>query len=145
MSQLPDKDRLPLNVLPHSAKVDRLRTAVPPDGKDGATLTTTIIGDPEQVEKIVGVLRSIFDPEIPVNIYDLGLVYKIDASADGVVTIDMTLTSPGCPVAAALVGQVQQGVAALPNIKSATVNLVWEPPWTKARISEAAMLELGMF
>jgi FeS assembly SUF system protein len=147
MSDAPGKDRLPLNVLAKSAKVEELRDAVAREGDraGAAALQTQTSGDPAMIERVVGALRSVFDPEIPLNIYDLGLVYRIDVSADGAVVIDMTLTSPGCPVAASLVAQVQQGVAALPGIASATVNLVWEPAWTKGRMSEAAMLELGLF
>jgi FeS assembly SUF system protein len=147
MSQSSGKDRLPLHVLKKSAKVDELRDAVARDAgaKVQGALQTQTLGDPALIEKVIGSLRGIFDPEIPVNIYDLGLVYRIEISADGAAVIDMTLTSPGCPVAASLVAQVQQGVAAVHGITSATVNLVWEPPWTKGRMSEAAMLELGLF
>jgi FeS assembly SUF system protein len=85
----------------------------------------------------------VFDPEIPVNIYELGLVYDIDVAQDGEVTITMTLTTPHCPVAGSLPGEVQDKVAAIEGVRKAHVNLVWEPAWTPERMSEAAKLELG--
>jgi FeS assembly SUF system protein len=102
---------------------------------DGATLE----------EKIVTALRSCYDPEIPVNIYELGLVYKLDVSPEGAVQIDMTLTSPACPVAGSLPGDVERRVKAVPGVTTAKVNVVWDPPWDKSRMSEAAMLQLGLF
>ncbi|MBY0228797.1 MAG: iron-sulfur cluster assembly protein [Gemmataceae bacterium] len=95
-------------------------------------------------ERVVAVLQSIHDPEIPVNIHELGLIYKLDVSPAGEVGIDMTLTSPNCPVAGSLVGEVQRKVAALPGVAKADVRLVWEPPWDKSRMSEAAMMFLGL-
>ena len=95
-------------------------------------------------ERVVAVLQSIYDPEIPVSIHELGLIYKLDILPTGEVAIDMTLTSPNCPVAGSLVGEVQRKVAAVPGVTSAKVALVWEPPWTKARMSEAAMMFLGL-
>ena len=95
-------------------------------------------------ERVKATLRTIFDPELPVNIYDLGLIYKVAVSPESDVAIDMTLTSPACPVAGSLVGEVQRKVAALPQVKSARVELVWEPPWDKSRMSEEVALELGL-
>ena len=95
-------------------------------------------------ERVVAALQSIYDPEIPVSIHELGLIYKLDILPTGEVAIDMTLTSPNCPVAGSLVGEVQRKVAAVPGVTSAKVALVWEPPWTKARMSEAAMMFLGL-
>jgi FeS assembly SUF system protein len=91
----------------------------------------------------VAALSTVFDPEIPVNIYELGLVYDVAISDDKEVTITMTLTTPHCPVAGSLPGEVQDKVAAIEGVKAANVNLVWEPPWTPERMSEAAKLELG--
>ena len=95
-------------------------------------------------ERVKAALRTIFDPELPVNIYDLGLIYKIAVGPESDIAIDMTLTSPACPVAGSLVGEVQRRVAALPQVKSARVELVWEPPWDKSRMSEEVALELGL-
>ncbi|HZL84961.1 MAG TPA: DUF59 domain-containing protein [Candidatus Krumholzibacteria bacterium] len=94
--------------------------------------------------RIVEVMQSVFDPEIPVNIYELGMVYDIavDDAANAVVT--MTLTSPMCPVAGSLPGEVETKVAAVAGLASARVDLVWEPAWTPERMSEAAKLQLGM-
>lgn len=94
---------------------------------------------------VVEVLRTVFDPEIPVNIYDLGLIYRIDIDAANHVKVRMTLTSPGCPVAGSLPGSVEQKVEAIPEVSGAEVELVWDPPWDKTRMSEAAMLDLGLF
>lgn len=94
-------------------------------------------------EKIVEALKEVYDPEIPVNIYDLGLIYKVDVSEDGVVNIDMTLTAPGCPVAETFPGMVEQTVVMVEGVSSAHVELVWDPPWTMERMTEEARLELG--
>ena len=99
----------------------------------------------ELEDKIIGVFKRVFDPEVPANIYELGLIYGVDVQPSGVVKIEMTLTTPACPTAASLVGEVQRKVAALPGVKSAEVNLVWSPPWTPARMTEAARLQLGIF
>lgn len=102
----------------------------------------------EQVEqlraKVVEVLYSCFDPEIPVNIYELGLIYGVEVKPEGAVDIRMTLTSPGCPVAGTLPREVEYKVSRLPQIVSAHVELVWDPPWDKSRMSEAAKLQLGI-
>jgi FeS assembly SUF system protein len=96
-------------------------------------------------EKVVAVLRTVFDPEIPVNIYELGLIYDLKVSPSGQVEIRMTLTSPACPVAGALPEEVRQKVAAVPGVTDAKVELVWDPPWEVSRMSEAAQLQLGLF
>ncbi|MCY2953294.1 MAG: SUF system Fe-S cluster assembly protein [Planctomycetota bacterium] len=95
-------------------------------------------------EKVVAALRTVYDPEIPVNLYDLGLIYDIDIDPDNTVRIRMTLTAPGCPVADLIPAQVQTAVESIPEVKSATVDLVWEPTWTKEMMSEAARLDLGL-
>lgn len=94
--------------------------------------------------KVIEALQQIYDPEIPVNIYELGLIYDVTIDADNVVHIKMTLTAPACPVAGSLPGEVEQRVQAIPEVKSADVELVWEPPWSRDRMSEAALLTLGM-
>lgn len=96
-------------------------------------------------ERVLDVLRSCYDPEIPVNIYELGLVYDVDVSAAGDVSIRMTLTSPMCPVAGSLPPEVEEKVRALDGVTSATVEVVWDPPWNPGMMSEAARLELNMF
>jgi len=96
-------------------------------------------------EKITAALKQIYDPEIPVNIVDLGLIYSIEVSDSSSVNIEMTLTSPGCPVAGTFPGMVQTAVLTVPEITEAKVDLVFEPPWTKDRMSETAKLELNMF
>ena len=95
-------------------------------------------------DKIIAALRTIFDPEIPLNIYELGLIYDIDIALSNDVRVTMTLTAPGCPVAGQLVAEVQRKTAAVEGVKSADVQLVWEPAWTKDRMSEAALLDLGL-
>ena len=95
--------------------------------------------------EVEAVLRTVYDPEIPVNIYDLGLIYRVQVSDSGVVDIDMTLTAPGCPVAQTFPGEVESKVMEVPGVTDARVELVWEPPWTPERMTEAARLELGMF
>ena len=94
-------------------------------------------------EKLVDMLKTVFDPEIPVNVYDLGLIYKIDVSEDGAVSIDMTLTAPNCPAADFIMEDVRQKVESIDGVNSATINLVFEPEWDKDMMSEEAKLELG--
>jgi FeS assembly SUF system protein len=96
-------------------------------------------------EKIIAALRTCYDPEIPVNIYEMGLIYDIEVEPAGDVVLRMTLTSPACPVAGSLPPEVQAKVTAIPGVRSARVDLVWDPPWTPERMSEAARLQLGMF
>lgn len=96
-------------------------------------------------EAVVAALKTVFDPEIPVNIYDLGLIYDIAISDERHVDLKMTLTSPGCPVAQTFPGTVEQAVNLVEGVSDCTVELVWEPTWTQERMSEVARLELGMF
>ena len=95
-------------------------------------------------EKVIEALKEIYDPEIPVNIYDLGLIYGVDVSDDGDVEIMMTLTTPHCPVAESMPGEVELRVASVPGIRDAEVNLVWDPPWGPDKMTDEARLELGM-
>ena len=94
-------------------------------------------------EKIVAMLKTVFDPEIPVNVYDLGLIYKIDVADSGDATIDMTLTAPNCPAADFIMEDVRQLIESIDGVNSATINLVFEPEWDKDMMSEEAKLELG--
>ena len=92
---------------------------------------------------VVEALQTVYDPEIPVNIYDLGLIYDVDVDQDGSVSIEMTLTSPACPVAGTLPGEVEARVRDVPGVTDVDVELVWEPSWSPERMSEVAKLELG--
>ena len=98
----------------------------------------------EIYENVVSALKDIFDPEIPVNIYDLGLIYGVDVGDDGAVVVSMTLTTPHCPVAETMPAEVELRVSAVPGVRDAEVNLVWDPPWDPAKMSDEAKLELGM-
>ena len=95
-------------------------------------------------ESVIDALREIFDPEIPVNIYDLGLIYGVDVSPEADVAVTMTLTTPHCPVAESMPGEVELRVSTVPGVRDAEVNLVWDPPWDPAKMSDEARLELGM-
>ncbi len=95
--------------------------------------------------EVIEALRLVYDPEIPVNIYELGLIYDIDVDAHGFVDIEMTLTSPACPVAGTLPGEVEAKVRQVEGVVNVHVELVWEPPWSMDRMSEEAKLELGFF
>jgi FeS assembly SUF system protein len=144
---------VPLNVLPHSGKVDQLRQEVQtnPPAKNLADQTIVeravdTTKSPQQkaiVEKVIDALRTIFDPEIPVNIYDLGLIYDIAVDEQNAVKVKMTLTAPACPVAGSLPPEVERKIETIAEVSSAKVELVWDPPWSKDRMSEAALLELG--
>lgn len=95
-------------------------------------------------EKVVAALRTCYDPEIPVNIHELGLIYGVDVNADGQVAIRMTLTSPACPAAGSLPREVEDKARAVPGVTSAKVEIVWEPIWEPSRMTEAARLQLGL-
>lgn len=96
------------------------------------------------LDEIIAALRRVFDPEIPVNVYDLGLIYRIDAAKDGAVEIDMTLTAPGCPVAGTMLEMVKQAVSLVGGVSDCDVRLVFDPPWDMSRMSEETQLELGL-
>ena len=95
-------------------------------------------------ENVITALRTVFDPEIPVNIYDLGLVYDLDIDGEGKVDIRMTLTAPGCPVAATFPDEVAMRVQQVPGVEDVRVELVWEPPWTIDRLTDEVKLQLGL-
>jgi FeS assembly SUF system protein len=126
---------------PHSSLPPEVGTSTPAS----AETRTGPVDVGEMEEKIIAALRSCYDPEIPVNIYEMGLIYDLDIAPSGDVSVRMTLTSPACPVAGSLPPEVQAKVAAVPGVQSAKVEVVWDPPWTPERMSEAARLELGMF
>jgi len=94
---------------------------------------------------LIEAMKTVYDPEIPVDIYELGLIYEIDIAADGTVAIDMTLTAPGCPVAGILPGQVAEAAAKVTGVGEVAVEIVWDPPWDMSLMSEAARVELDMF
>jgi FeS assembly SUF system protein len=146
-----------LNVLPHSGKVEQLRaeaasqaTPKPASHPDQTVIDRAL--DPNKTaqqklieEKVIEVLRTVYDPELPVNIYELGLIYEVRVdAADGSVYVKMTLTAPACPVAGSLPPEVERKIETIPEVPRATVELVWDPPWTRERMSEAALLELGL-
>jgi FeS assembly SUF system protein len=117
--------------------------------KGGPLQTANMVNDAERSAPlkplIVKALSRVFDPEIPVNIYDLGLIYEIIVDASAAVGIRMTLTAPACPAAQFLPEQVRAAASAVPGVSDVKVDVVWEPPWDRERMSEAAKLQLGMF
>jgi len=104
---------------------------------------TPITAFPLEVQ-VIEAIQTCYDPEIPVNIYELGLIYDLRVSAEGDVEIKMTLTSPHCPVAGSLPGEVQEKVRTVPGVKDVKLELVWDPPWEMSKMSEAAKLALGL-
>ena len=118
---------------------DEINTGQSEPPREGLTVQELVLE-----EQVIDALRGVYDPEIPVNIYDLGLIYDIDIDEDFVVNIQMTLTTPGCPVAQTFPGTVECAVKCVDSIKDAKVELVWDPPWTKDRMSEDALLSLGL-
>lgn len=135
---------------PPKARVDLDEPAErKPDYLDGFLAqkpVATSAGEPggDLYEEVIGALKEIYDPEIPVNIYELGLIYGVDITPDNHVAVTMTLTTPHCPVAESMPGEVELRVGAVPGVGSAEVNLVWDPPWDPAKMSDEAKLELGM-
>ena len=113
------------------------------DGDTGATLSDA---QREEIkEQALAALRTCCDPELPVNIVELGLIYHLEVVANGVVKVDMTLTAPNCPAAGSLPAEVRSKIKSIPGVFDARVRLVWDPPWTQDRMSEAARLDLGLF
>ncbi len=127
-----------------SAKLERKRDYL--EGFLAAKPADADTGEPGGVlyEGVVAALKDIFDPEIPVNIYDLGLIYGVDVSPEASVAITMTLTTPHCPVAESMPAEVELRVSSVPGVRDAEVNLVWDPPWDMAKMTDEAKLELGM-
>lgn len=120
-----------------------------PDPPAPTNETRDVVADPQKTAelkpRIIEALSTVFDPEIPVNIWELGLVYDVVVDAGGVAGVRMTLTAPGCPVAQSLPVEVADKVKAVPGVTDAKVDIVWEPPWTKDRMSDAAKLQLGLW
>ena len=117
---------------------------VEPEYKDEGQILKPSSTEHPLYNKIVEACKTVYDPEIPVNIYDLGLIYKIDINEENNVFIEMTLTSPNCPVAESLPNSVKENILKIDGIKDVDLKLVWDPPWTKDKMSEAAKLELNL-
>lgn len=153
MNDTPGKSTRSLSVLPNSGKVDQLKAefaadaARPPAGEAPAPIDDAGWSASRRAlrDRVIEVMRTVYDPEIPVNIFDLGLIYSIDVSESGAVAVRMTLTAPGCPVAGTLPNEIRRKIEGVEGVASATVELVWSPPWHKGMMSEAALLELGLF
>ena len=131
-----------------SLDLSALTAPAPADAAEAKTeepVQTDPLKTLELTPRIVEQLSSVYDPEIPVNIYELGLIYDIAVASDGLVVIRMTLTAPGCPAAVTLPAEVQGKVKSIEGVTDARVDIVWEPPWDKDRMSEAAKLQLGIF
>ena len=125
---------------------------IPPDVPDSpasSSDTSSLVRDEAKTDElspqIVDAIRTVYDPEIPVNIWELGLIYDVLVDASGVAGIRMTLTAPGCPAAQSLPVEVANKVKAVPGVSDATVDVVWDPPWSKDMMSEAAKLQLGLW
>ncbi len=118
-------------------------TAEPKDKLEGAPLIRPSSTDHPLYDQVVAACRTVYDPEIPVNIYDLGLVYTIEISEAGAVQIVMSLTAPGCPVAGEMPGWVADAVSAIPGVSTVDVEITWDPPWGMDMMSDEARLELG--
>jgi FeS assembly SUF system protein len=113
---------------------------------DGGDVQRPEPGDLDEAlqERVIEAIKTVYDPEIPVNIVDLGLVYELLAKRDGTVYVEMTLTTPHCPVAGSMPGKVEEAIRTVDGVKDARVKLVWTPPWTQERMTEEAKLELGL-
>ena len=111
---------------------------------DAATPESKGVDTAELKEKVLAAMRTCYDPEIPVNIYDLGLIYDTRVEPTGEVFVKMTLTAPGCPAAGTLPGEVEDKIRVLPTVKDVKVEVIWDPPWDKSKMSEAALLQLGL-
>jgi FeS assembly SUF system protein len=113
--------------------------------EDTQTIAPAVVTEPSPLEaEVLEALQTIYDPEIPVNIYELGLIYGVDVTPEGDVAIRMTLTAPACPVAGSLPGEIETRVREIEGTRVVKVELVWDPPWTQDRMSEAAKLQLGL-
>jgi FeS assembly SUF system protein len=126
--------------VPHAAPVDQ----VPAIASASPKQPMTLVEARNLKERVIEVMKSIFDPEIPVNIYELGMVYNVSVDLTGNVDVTMTLTSPACPVAGSLPGEVQNKIKSAPGVNNAKVDLVWAPPWSKDMMSDAAKLQLNI-
>jgi FeS assembly SUF system protein len=119
-------------------------TSTEPSGEGAASALSQAELD-RLTDRLIEAFKTVFDPEIPVDIYELGLIYKVDVSDDRDVAVDMTLTAPGCPVAGEMPGWVEDAVRAIPDVRHVKVDLVFDPPWDPSRMSDEAKLQLNMF
>jgi FeS assembly SUF system protein len=126
---------------------EETKTDAKPASAESAERPSAILPDEmaRLTGEIVGALKTVYDPEIPADIYELGLIYKVDIDDDRMVNIDMTLTTPNCPSAAELPMQVENAVAGVPGVREAKVNIVWDPPWDPGRMSDEARTVLNMW
>lgn len=123
-----------------------LSTDIAPSGDEaGAVESVRSEAEEQLLADVVKALKTVYDPEIPADIYELGLIYRIDLEADGVVEIDMTLTAPGCPVAGEMPVWVKNAVNAVPGVSDVSVNMVFDPPWDQSRMSDEARMALDMW
>ena len=147
MIETPDETNLPDSTTTtevQAADIQPDATDVVADNPPSVSLQS-VAEDDSLLERVISGVREVFDPEIPLNIYDLGLIYRIDIDTDNQVAIDMTLTSPMCPVAGSLPGEVENAARGVAGVADVVVELVWDPPWEPEVMSEAARLELGLF
>jgi FeS assembly SUF system protein len=149
-----DRPTSPLSVTTVSSVPPAVADSMPPEGPaargSSATLNATGVAiPPEELERltadIVAALKTVYDPEIPADIYELGLIYRVDIDDDRNVSIDMTLTAPGCPVAAEMPGWVENAVSLVPGVGNVTVAMVFDPPWTPDRMSDEAKVALDWY
>ena len=138
-----------MNDLPTTAAAGEAPIAPEPESNSVMPRATGSAIPPEELERltadIVAALKTVYDPEIPADIYELGLIYRVDIDDDRNIEIDMTLTAPGCPVAGEMPGWVEQAVLEIPGVRSCKVDLVFDPPWDPSRMSDEAKLQLNMF
>ena len=129
----------------NEANVNEMNSPTAPTGVECTAVSQSQGVDTVTIkEKVLAAMRTIYDPEIPVNIYDLGLIYDTQVEPTGEVRVKMTLTAPGCPAAGTLPGEVEDKIRVLPLVKGVKVEVVWDPPWDKSKMSEAALLQLGL-
>lgn len=119
-------------------------TSTEPSGEGAASALSQAELD-RLTDRLIEAFKTVFDPEIPVNIYELGLIYKVDVSDERDVAVDMTLTAPGCPVAGEMPGWVEDAIRSIPDVRNIKVDLVFDPPWDPSRMSDEAKLQLNMF
>lgn len=141
VSELTKKREHTMNADPQEIPVKE----APPDEAAGEEPRLSVSEAIQLQDRVIEVLRTCYDPEIPVNIYELGLIYEVKVERSGGVDIRMTLTAPTCPVAGSLPPEVENKVKELPGVSSAKVEVVWDPPWDMSKMSEAAKLQLGMW